>query len=49
MTIKNTYPLLLILDFMSKVSKAKYFTKINVQWGYNNVSIKEGDEWRAAF
>ena len=27
----------------------KYFTKLNVQWGYNNVCIKKGDEWRAAF
>src|SRR5713226_4920793 len=25
------------------------FTKFNVQWGYNNVQIKEGDEWKAAF
>ena len=49
MTIKNTYPLPLISDFMSKVSKAKYFTKLDVRWGYNNVRIKEGDEWKAAF
>jgi len=49
MTIKNTYPLPLIPDFMSRVSKAKYFTKLDVRWGYNNVRIKEGDEWKAAF
>ena len=23
--------------------------KLDVQWGYNNVKIKEGDEWKAAF
>jgi len=23
--------------------------KLDVQWGYNNVCIKEGDEWKAAF
>jgi len=23
--------------------------KLDVQWGYNNVHIKEGDEWKAAF
>jgi len=28
---------------------ARYFTKLNVRWGYNNVRIQEGDEWKAAF
>ena len=27
----------------------KYFTKLDVWWGYNNVHISEGDEWKAAF
>jgi len=22
---------------------------LNLIWGYNNVQIKEGDEWKAAF
>ena len=25
------------------------FTKIDLQWGYNNVRIKERDEWKAVF
>ncbi len=25
------------------------FTKFDIQWGYNNIQIKEGDEWKAAF
>jgi len=25
------------------------FMKMNLQWGYNNVRIKEGDEWKTAF
>lgn len=49
MTIKNSYPLPLISDIVNKLSKAKYFTKLDVRWGYNNVRIKEGDEWKAAF
>jgi Reverse transcriptase (RNA-dependent DNA polymerase) len=28
---------------------AKYFTKLDVHWGYNNVCIHEGDEWKATF
>jgi len=44
-------PLPLIPDILNKVSKAKakYFTKLDVCWGYNNVHIKEVDEWKAAF
>ena len=49
MTIKNSYPLPLISDIITKLRKAKYFTKLDVRWGFNNVRIKEGDEWKAAF
>jgi len=38
-TIKNSYPLPLISDIMDKLKDAKYFTKLDVQWGYNNVRI----------
>jgi len=47
--IKNKYPLPLIQELIDKVQGAKYFTKLNIQWGYNNVRIGEGDEWKAAF
>jgi len=33
---------------VSKV-KVKYFTKLDVQWGYNNIRILEGDKWNATF
>ena len=25
------------------------FTMVDIHWGYNNIWIKEGDEWKAAF
>ena len=34
---------------MDKLKGAKRFTKLDIRWGYNNVRIKEGDEWKAAF
>jgi len=43
-TIKNNYPLPLILDLIDSIGKKKVFTKMDLQWGYNNVRIKEGDE-----
>src|ERR1700761_7118630 len=49
MTVKNKYPLLLINKLINKLQGAKYFTKLNVCWGFNNVRMKEGDEWKAAF
>ena len=49
MTVKNKYPLLLIQDLIDCVYQAKHFTKYDVQWGFNNMCIKEGDEWKATF
>ena len=48
-TIKNNYPLPLISDLIDSIGKKKVFTKMDLRWGYNNVRIKEGDEWKAAF
>ena len=51
MMVKNAYPLPLIPNILNMVSEAKVkcFTKLDVWWGYNNVRIKEGDKWKAAF
>jgi len=48
-TIKNRYPLPLISKLVDKLKGLKVFTKLDVRWGYNNVRMKEGDEWKAAF
>jgi len=49
MTVKNKYPLPLISKLVNQLRGAKYFTKLDIRWGFNNVQIKEGDEWKAAF
>ena len=49
MTIKNKYPLPLIQELIDKLKDSKVFTKMDIRWGYNNIHIKEGDEWKAAF
>jgi hypothetical protein len=48
-TRKNWYPLPLIDDLIHRLKDARYVTKLDVHWGYNNVRIREGDEWKAAF
>jgi len=49
MTVKNKYSLLLISKLVSQLCEAKYFTKLDVHWGFNNVHIKSGDKWKMAF
>jgi hypothetical protein len=48
-TRKNRYPLPLIDDLIHRLKGARYFTKLDMRWGYNNVHIREGDEWKATF
>ena len=47
--IKNSYPLPLISELIDSIGTKRMFTKMDLRWGYNNVRIKEGDEWKAAF
>ena len=48
-TIKDKIPLPLIGEVINKLKEAKYFNKLDLIWEYNNIQIKEGDEWKAAF
>ena len=48
-TIKNKTPLPLIGEVINKLKKVRYFNKLDLIWRYNNVQIKEEDEWKAAF
>ena len=42
-------PLPLIGEAIDKLKEAKYFNKLDLIWGYNNIRIKEGDKWKAVF
>ena len=48
-TIKDKIPLPLIGKVIDKLKEVKFFNKLDLIWGYNNVQIKEGDERKAAF
>ena len=47
--IKDKMPLPLIGEVINKLKEAKFFNKLDLIWEYNNVWIKEGDKWKAAF
>jgi len=44
--VKNNYPLPLITELINNMGSKKMFTKIDLRWRFNNVRIKEGDEWK---
>jgi hypothetical protein len=48
-TVPDRYPLLLIQELVDKVRDARLFSKVDVRARYNNIRIKEGDEYKAAF
>src|SRR5260370_40702552 len=48
-TVKNSYPLPLISDVLSCLRNAKWFSTLDLRWGFNNVRVRSGDEWKVAF
>jgi Reverse transcriptase (RNA-dependent DNA polymerase)/gag-polyprotein putative aspartyl protease len=48
-TVPNKYPLPLISELIHNLAGKRLFSKFDIQWGYNNICIKDGDEWKAAF
>ncbi len=48
-TKKNRNVSPLIPQTIDRLSGCKLFTKFDVHWGYNNIRIKPGDKWKAAF
>jgi len=48
-TVKNNYPLPLITELIDNMGSKKVFMKMDLKWGFNNVRIKEEDEWKEVF
>ena len=48
-TIPNKYPLPLISELIYDLAEKCLFSKFDIRWGYNNICIKEGNEYKAAF
>ena len=44
---RNVSPLIPLV--INRLAGCTLFTKVNVHWGYNNIRIKPGDKWKAAF
>src|SRR5258707_11309383 len=42
-TVKNSYPLPLVSDVLTRLHNAEWFTTLDLHWGFNNVRLKEGD------
>jgi transposase InsO family protein len=48
-TKKDRYPLPLIRETLNGLSKAKWFTKLDVIAAFHKIRVAEGDEWKTAF
>jgi hypothetical protein len=48
-TRKDRYPLPLIYETLRNISKARWFTKLDVVAAFHKIRIAEGDEWLTAF
>lgn len=48
-TISNRAPMPRTEDLIDQLRGAKYFTKLDLRSGYNNIRIKDGHQWKAAF
>ena len=48
-TVKDRYPLPLIKETLRQLSRAKWFTKVDVRAAFHRIRMKKGEEWKTAF
>ena len=48
-TVVDSYPLPDIKTLLDDLASSSYFAKFDVRWGFTNIQIKSGDEWKAVF
>ncbi|KAI0992682.1 hypothetical protein K3495_g15503, partial [Podosphaera aphanis] len=48
-TVPDRYPLPLFKETLRQLSKARWFTKLDVKSAFHRVRVREGDEWMTAF
>jgi len=48
-TRKDVTPLPNLKQCIENLQGMELFSKFDIRWGYNNIRIQEGDQWKAAF
>ena len=48
-TVKDRYPLPLIKETLRQLSRARWFTKVDVRAAFHRIRMKKGEEWKTAF
>jgi RNase H-like domain found in reverse transcriptase/Reverse transcriptase (RNA-dependent DNA polymerase) len=47
--VRDVYPIPRIEQILEALHGKELFTALDIRWGYNNIRIKEEDQWKAAF
>jgi hypothetical protein len=48
-TVRNWYPIPQIDEILDQLTGAKYFSNIDLKYGYHQVSIEQTDVWKTTF